>query len=248
MDRTNYNFRYNYSYSCDIQISKGGDGFDSSYYKAKLPQLKLLCNEEYKPLQYSDRPIIFPENVLKRYIIPFISKPKLSEECSLNLQSILLKSVRVKYLHMSSACYKIRAFKIEDQIVKSTRFIKLYSDFRTGMCGYLSSKEEEKAVKQGNENHELYKKYKLRDAEYIIKAPCDSFSGTLVKNTYYTCNILFQRDNLGYNVYCPCIQEIKQIQQETTYKYNDMPDNIIYTYAEPEENNCFLRGIKQIYK
>ena len=53
---------------------------------------------------------------------------------------------------MSSACYKIRAFKIEDQIVKSTRFTKLYSDFRTDMREYFSSKEEEKAVFHGNQH------------------------------------------------------------------------------------------------
>ena len=69
----------------------------------------------------------------------------------------------------------------------------------------------------------------------MISARCDS--STYVKDTYYTCNILFLRDNYSYSVYKARMQEIKEIQQETTYKYNDMSDNIIYTHAENNKSN-----------
>ena len=177
-------------------------------------------------------------------IIPFISKPRLDEEHNLNLQRFLLKDVKVQYMNKKLKGHKIHVFKITDNIVKSPRFINLYSKCSAFISEYFTCKWEENRVK-----HECgYATNNIRDIKYKIIARCDS--STYVKDTYYTCNILFLRDNSSYNGYIARMQELKEIQQETTYKYNDIEDNIIYTYAEPKEinnYNYFLKGIKLKY-
>ena len=134
-DKMNYNYIFNCNYSCDLQINRMG------------PQLlnpKQICDKEYKPLKYSDSPIIFPVNVWTNYIIPFISKPRLDEEHNLNLQRFLLKDVKVQYMNKKSKGHKIHVFKITDNIVKSPRFINLYSKCSAFISEYFTSKEEEK--------------------------------------------------------------------------------------------------------
>ena len=58
-DKMNYNYIFNCNYSCDLQINRMGPQLINQ------KQLCNLCDQEYKPLKFSDSPVIFPGNVWK---------------------------------------------------------------------------------------------------------------------------------------------------------------------------------------
>ena len=78
-----------------------------------------------------------------------------------------------------------------DDIV-NTKNISYYSQHRGYINEHFNSREEERAVVSGDQNNELYRRYKLRNKEYLVRGGV-VFSGsdttTLIKYRLYICDI-----------------------------------------------------------
>ena len=83
-------------------------------------------------------------------------------------------------------------------------------------------------VKKKFINSDVYKKYKLRKKEYMIRVPYDTPSLNLVKHAHYTCNIKFQKD-CGTYVTCTTYQchleEIKPYKETSEDPFLSVNDN-----------------------
>ena len=110
--------------------------------------------------------------------------------------------------------------KIEYPIISSSEFIDFYNNHQTGISISYRSKEEEQAVINKDEASDLYKRYKLRNTEYMIRTTYDSTTCELTKYAYYTCDIKFIKDG------SPHLQEIKP--------YQDKSDDPFLSDKEPD--------------
>ena len=97
---------------------------------------------------------------------------------------------------------------------------------------------EQSAVENNYTDHEIYKKYKLRDKIYMIRVSCKFDTSILYKNNEYLCNLSIDSYK---NI---CINEIITDKSDfvdeeiklTEYKYNDIQENDICMYIYKKNN------------
>ena len=192
------NLKINHKYTCNIRfyalhldkIEYDRHIWVSKFvFKPDLENLKPLFNDTV--IKYNENPFYLSRDIFNTYI-----KPCLPTGHSFNHQFIL-KDVKLKYINKSSTGGIHHAFKFDDDITLSKKNIYFCNNIDSPISEWFVSKEEQKAVNESI-NNDVYKRYKLRKKEYMIRVPYDNPKLKLLKHSYYTCNIKFQRDSSKY--------------------------------------------------
>ena len=222
------NLKINHTYTCNIRFY--ALHLDKIEYDRHIWVSKFVFKpdvENLKPL-FNDTVIKYNENpfYLSLYIFNTYIKPCLPTGHSFNHQFIL-KDVKLKYINKSSTGGIHHAFKFEDDITLSNKFIYFCNKIDSPISEWFVSKEEQKAVNESI-NNDVYKRYKLRKKEYMIRIPYDNPKLKLLKHSYYTCNIKFQKDcsiRVSFITYRCHLTEIKPYTEQLDDPFLTTNDN-----------------------